>query len=483
MSRPYKLLIKGTLEQKTAFSTGGNIPDSPYVDMHLARNGNHDYTLRGTGLAGAFIATARQLQGLERLPESITEGSPKNQPKRDDNSPRMWESVWIFHNSHPQTKVTPEIRDNVAISQETGAAKHTAKFDVEILPAGTKWDFLLEIDQYRDTSGEATEIALNVIQQWKKICWLGRDVARGLGWMELTDLEYYELTTDDIEKWPNSEKEPLKAIEDLDKTEEKLPSNLLKPNKPYICKKITITVGGESSDSYGVDFLSVGSHQKEKGRETKQPKELLGKKFLKKHKERLIKPMGQKEDGYMLFRDADKDTDFSLAVTQTLGGKPVPIIPGSSIRGALRHALQWLHNSTASNEDFADIDTIFGSTSQSAKLLIADAKLQTPENWQAVVLEMHAKDEFTQGVFGGGKFDRTCLTKATFTADYYLQTDSNEELENIKKELQKLKTLGANKMLPIGGGQWKGLGWVKWDIQIDTETTSNTDDNNKETAE
>jgi len=37
----------------------------------------------------------------------------------------------------------------------------------------------------------------------------------------------------------------------------------------------------------------------------------------------------------------------------------------------------------------------------------------------------------------------------------------------MKKELQKLKTLGKNQMLPIGGGQWKGLGWVKWDIEFD----------------
>jgi len=513
MTQDYKLLIKGTLEQQTAFSTGGNMPDSPYVDMHLARNGNDkgkkgkgDFTLRGTGLAGAFMATARQLYETN-LTENITEGSPKEQQEKlkanyerqknkeggindfdkwkEKKAPRMHESVYIFHNSHLQEDykdTKSEIRDNVAISDQTGAAKDGAKFDVQTLPAGTKWDFLLEIDQYRDDSKQATEIALNVIKQWKQRCWLGRDVARGLGWMKLTDVTYYELNTDDIDKWPDSTTSPLNAIKKLTGVKEKQPNEIKKPRLPSISGSITITVGDHSNDGYGVDFLSVGSFQrneenqtdqKYEQRKTRHPSTLQDREFLDQHRDKLITPLGQNVDKYCQFerekskKDKDKYIDFYIAATQTQNGT-APFIPGSSIRGALRHTLQWLSNTNEADSDI--VDDIFGSTSQSAKLLIADAMLKKETDWQAVVLEMHAEDEFTQGVYGSGKFDRTCLTKATFTADYYLQADSNDELENIEKELQKLQTLGANQMLPIGGGQWKGLGWVKWDIDINTNS-------------
>lgn len=508
--KKYKLLISGTLVQKTAFSTGGNrheSDDNSDIDNLLAKDGKDRYTLRGASLAGAFLATAKQLvDSKEDELKGITEDTPAEQQKilkdkfeaakakekdkkliyKDwlQEQPRMNESLWIFHHAHPTfTDIEPEVRDNVAIHQQTGAAKDGAKFDAEILPVGTRWDFLMEVDEYRDDdTNKASAIALHVAKQWQQCCWLGRDVARGLGWMKLENLKVYRLTTEQISQWPDSSKPPHELLQGLSKTllsdEQinaiKAPITLKQDNDKKITGTITLEVG-QNNDGYGLDMLSVGGHQKKrdgKERNTNQPHQLMGKAFLKDHKSQLLAPQGIELDEYIKFKHSkekkkDRDADFSLSVTKQANDDSIPIIPGSSIRGSLRHVLSWLLRkrgapiwNPADTKDTPNendiVNQLFGSTKESAKLLISDA-MPADNDWQMVVLEMHAEDEFTQGVFGGGKFDRTCLTKGKFKADFYLENST----EDAKEALKTLKTLGENQLIPIGGGQWKGLGWIK----------------------
>ena len=526
MSEPqnYKLLISGTLVQQTAFSTGGNrleTDNNSDIDNLLAKDGKGRYTLRGTSLAGAFLATAKQLLDSnkelkdtellidrDKKLKGITEHTPAEQQKilkkffKDEEKkkgkelnykdwlqeqPRMNESLWIFHHAHPTcTDIETEVRDNVAIHQQTGAAKDGAKFDAEILPVGTRWDFLMEVDEYRDDdTNKASAIALHVAKQWQQCCWLGRDVARGLGWIKLENLKVYRLTTEHISQWPDSSKPPHELLQGLSKTllsdkqinAIKAPITPKKDNNNKITGTITLEVG-QNNDGYGLDMLSVGGHQKkrpgEETRNTNQPESLMGKAFLKTHKEKLLAPQGTELDEYVKFTDSNTgDADFSLSVTRQANGDSIPIIPGSSIRGSLRHVLSWLLRkqgkpiwNPADTKDTPNendiVQQLFGSTEKSAELLISDA-MPVDNDWQMVVLEMHAEDEFTQGVFGQGKFDRTCLTKGKFKADFYLENLP----EDTEKALETLQTLGKNQLIPIGGGQWKGLGWIK--LSLDWE--------------
>lgn len=489
----YKLIIQGTLVQTSAFSIGGNTVDTQNVDMPLAKDGKGRFTIRGQGLAGAFIATANTL--YEDLPPNISEKSPQQQPKKTPDSLRMKESVWLFHHAHlinkQQSDVTAEIRDNVCIRQKTGAAKDGAKFDAETLPAGTKWQFLMEVDEYRDKENHqlASSIALNVVKQWQQCCWLGRDVARGLGWMKLIDVEIIRLDTGRVNDWPDSGKDPHKHIEKFNADELTLEDELAKPvateskNIYSLTGSINITVGEQEEDSYGLDFLSVGGNNNDEDRNRQIPGKLSGKKALSLNRDKLIKPQGQTEIKYLDFNG--KDIDFNIALTQDLTGKPQPFIPGSSLRGPLRHTLSWLHRRNneeiwepAGENDYPEdkdiVLQLFGSTQQSAQLLISDAmpvNNKVNNNWQMLVLEMHAEDEFTQGVYGSSKFDRTCLTRGEFKADFYLTAKDDEELEKFKAELQKLNTLGEQQMIAIGGGQWKGLGWVKLLITFDKNSS------------
>lgn len=513
----YKLLIHAILEQQGSFSTGGNRfqERDANLDHVIAKNGEGEYTLRGTGLAGAFIATACQLYNT--LPGEISEQSPleyhkkmKRKFERENSDkkityeqwlakqPRMPESLWLFHHAHPLNKPEhSEIRDNVAIRQKTGAAKDGAKFDAETLPAGTQWSFLMEVDQYRDidnnnnNSVNADSIALNTLQHWQDHgCWLGKDVARGLGYMKLKQINIYQLTTDHIDRWPDSGKTPCEPLQGLssmtlNEDEQTELKNQCKPDqKPCIASgSITIQVGqdAQGTDSYGLDMLSVGGNNgkkqedKNSGKVIDYPKEMQGKAFLEQRKNKLITPLGQKQDTYFEFQD--KDIDFHIAVTRK-NGTYIPHIPGSAMRGPLRHSLSWLlrkqdnpvwepageNEHPASGEEDIVLK-LYGSTQRSTSLLISDA-LPVDDDWLMLVLEMHAEDEFTQGVYCSSKFDRTCLTKGTFKAHFELQANNEEELIAMTTELEKLQTLGKNQFIPIGGGQWKGLGWVKLAIEF-----------------
>ncbi len=479
MSKGYKLLIKGELVQQTAFSTAGSEDTDSALDMPMARNGEGRLTLRGSSLAGAFIATAREL--FNDLPDNISEGTPSAQVERNrgekepENLPRMKESVWIFHNAHPVGDVpNVEVRDNVAISQKTGAARHGAKFDGETVPAGTRWNFLMEVDRYRDESGDpASSIALAVAKRWKQHCWLGRDVARGLGWMKLENIEVYELDSSHALEWPNAEKRPGEALQQLKVTPKASPLEAAKePDKTLheASGVFTIEVNPETDEeTWGLDFLSVG------GNNGRNIEGMPGKDFLRScnNDGRLLRPMGQTEQTYLTGQKPDKDIDFRIATTRNESGTEVPHIPGSSLRGPMRHTLSWLlrrNNETVwepgdSLETADEVTKLFGSTKDSARLLIGDALL-TDDEWQVLVLEMHAEDEFTGGVYGSGKFDRTCLVKGRFKAPWYLQAPDEEELEKGLELMRQLKNLADSRRIAIGGGQWKGLGWVKLDIQL-----------------
>ncbi len=478
----YKLLISGELEQQTAFSNGGS-DDEGLLDMPLARDGQGRFTLRGSSLAGAFIATARTLYPGKDLPAEITEDTPSVQHRKQrgqavEKLPRMKESVWRFHHAHPIDPPEPEIRDQVAISQNTGAALHTAKFDAEVLPAGTRWRFLMEVDCYRAEDDTAAAIAVAVAEAWQQCCWLGREVARGLGWMKLENLAFRLLTTDQVGQWPDAKKSVWDALDALDVTparpELHPPKDWATPAPlPSLQCQVTIEPG-VAEDGYGVDLLSVGSYQHDPGRDRPQPKALVGKAFLRRHRDKVVKPLGQESATYIEFNDSNSgDTDFSLAVTEIPGEGSQPFIPGAGLRGAMRHALSWLLRRNGAPvwapgeplPEHPDLPLrLFGSTAESARLLVSDALLEN--DWQAVVLEMHAEDEFTQGVYGSGKFDRTALTRGCFKATLHLQAGSQEELEELRQGLAMLQTLAAGRRIPLGGGQWKGLGWVNMNIAL-----------------
>lgn len=494
-AKRYKTLIRATLVQTTALSIGGNDPHA-MADAPLSRDGQDRLILRGTGLAGAFIATARAIVGDE-LPPSVTAGSPDEQDRdrralpRGTHQDRLFESVWRFYHSHLEgPPPRPEIRTGVGIRQDTGAAAHGTKFDTETIPAGTRWPFLLEIDEYRDTSnGLALSIALHTLDEWRQQhrCFLGRDVARGLGWCLLTDVLVYRLLPEDVRHWPNAEEEPLKAIE-------KIPAERIQQDggaalksecpittRPRFIRSGTGTIhvgperiGSGTDTPWGLDTLSLGG----------------GEAMLRMQDDALNSAFAQLPTG----KDGQPpEPDLILAWTcprDGAAGTPRPFLPGSGLRGPLRHTLAWwerrrgdqtiidpntpagIAKTRAKDRAAPDsaVDRLFGTARYSAGLLLSDAELEGEDPTRtggAWLIEQHAEDEFTASTCGAQKFNRLALIKGVFRFHYFIEARNADELADFDRLLDTLRQLGEQRQVPIGGGQWRGHGWVRWEWQPD----------------
>jgi hypothetical protein len=73
-------------------------------------------------------------------------------------------------------------------------------------------------------------------------------------------------------------------------------------------------------------------------------------------------------------------------------------------------------------------------------------------------LQLHAEDEFAGGAFGSAKFDRIAVMNGTFRFKMVLEGASNAE----RNALEKVLELARAGQIGIGGGQWRGHGWVRW---------------------
>jgi len=424
MSSPYRTLFLGTLTQESFLSVGGIDDPDTTVDSPFCRNGQDRPTLRGSGLAGALIATLRRLKGS--VPQSISGSKDGRQP-----------SVWRFFTSHPAAPTEAAYRQHVAIDQRTGAAATGALFNVETLPPDTRWPFLLEVDTFQNP--QAAVLAREALAHWAAgRCLIGREVARGLGWMRLDDLREYELTTADIEAWPCAKlaadypsyiKKKFSG-NDVDATKEALPG----------WTEITGSViAGERDDGYGIDSLSIGGHASEE--------------LAADWDDRFLAP-----DGMMTKAAEDAfDPDFAF-VTLKRGDKRVPYIPGSSLRGPLRYTLARLLK--ARGADGGIVEILFGTSKLSAKLLIRDALPEDTPPLRLAWLQNHAEDEFAGGAYGSAKFDRVAVMQGRFAWKMVLEDATQED----KQVLAELFELARSGQIGIGGGKWRGHGWLRWEI-------------------
>lgn len=84
------------------------------------------------------------------------------------------------------------LRDGVAIDREKGVAATRLKYDFESVPAGTRFEFLMQVDNASDTEMAVTLIATQALM--KDQIQLGGGTSRGLGWccLEKTEFTFYQ---------------------------------------------------------------------------------------------------------------------------------------------------------------------------------------------------------------------------------------------------------------------------------------------------
>jgi CRISPR/Cas system CSM-associated protein Csm3 (group 7 of RAMP superfamily) len=479
--RTYRTLVCGKLVQQSALSAGGTGGGVGEADMACARDGAGRLTLTGAGLAGALVETAGRI-----FPDLLSDGddwwraiSAKGTLRKDAPAGRdeagLRQSLWHFWPAHLE-EVETERRQGVGIRQATGAAaaEGRALFDAETIPAGANWDLLFEIDTRR--GGDKVE-ALALLALWEWVqgrCWLGAGAARGMGWMTLEDVHVLRLplTRDSIDAWPNAtlareeywpalQKVGVPVYTDLRDEALRLWPRMLGPGRfHYATYDVSIEAGMNGRDGeYGLDSLAVGGH-------------------AEGHLEPLMvqaRPLGVRPEKFEYVPDSPVVTSAER-----------PFLPGGGLRGPMRHAAsRWWNsrghtaadpNEATPNQGRAEKPTeadkvgqAFGLVKQSARLLVRDGRLDE-EGFHLACLQHHAEDEFTAGVFGSGKFDRTALLEGTIGTQLVIEAETAAELEAYLETLRPILALARLGFIPLGGGKWRGHGWVKWKVGEVTRT-------------
>jgi CRISPR/Cas system CSM-associated protein Csm3 (group 7 of RAMP superfamily) len=467
MSGIYRTLVRGKLRQESSLCVGGTLPALGGADAVCARDGLGRLTIPGTALAGCLIDTAaRVLPGMFAEGERPDEHLRRVTSKRKKGAPReTWESLWRFLPAHRKNDRI-ERRQGVGIRHETGAAagEGAALFDIETLPPGEEWGFFLEIDTLRG-GPRVEEAALLALAEWEQgRCWLGAGAARGLGWMRLVEAEVLRLPRREeaVRAWPDSSRgldavwpelsrisPPVRGIAGL---AQGLRSGL--PRERTCLAILDVEVkAGEAADGYGLDALSFGMHA-------------AG----------LLEPLAVMPPFGM---DATKhreehEPDCPVAVSGESASSLRPVLPGSGLRGPLRHAASRLARTAGltvpdpntrtdgspPRESADPVSELFGLTGHSARLLVSDAR--PLGGCDVACWQHHAADEFAGGVFLHGKFDRTSVLRGELAFRLAIEAPNAATMVESLKALEGAARLAELGFAPVGGAKTRGAGWVAW---------------------
>ncbi len=107
------------------------------------------------------------------------------------------------------------------------------------------------------------------------------------------------------------------------------------------------------------------------------------------------------------------------------------------------------------------VTAMFGAEELGGRILVQDGAL-AGRDFKIARLEHHAEDEFTAGVYGGGKFDCNVLLAGAMSFRIVLEAPSLEDLQAMVQPLAPALELARLGQLPLGGGKWRGAGWLPW---------------------
>ncbi|WP_440055960.1 RAMP superfamily CRISPR-associated protein [Pseudoalteromonas sp. T1lg65] len=451
---PYCNLFYVTLTQLTEFNTAGN--DTDDIDITLAKNGQGEYIIRGSTLAGAIVHQAKKL-GFS-IPSNLAGDTWVDDADGKQQRISQPSCMRVFNARLVDQAQTSQFKQHVAINPKTGAAFDNALFDVEVLPRGNEWHVFIEVNESKtqEQSDSASQIIAHVLNYWQQNpLFLGHRPVAGYGWFNVANAEVVQLSTTHLFDYPNNSKnyprDKQALLDDL--------SIQPYPISDFICTKkptpkvsqivydITLSAGvneDEHGEQWGLDSFFIGGHEIEAPLSFNKVDENIQKNL-------------KSGSAYKYTEQDMPDNFFVVDHTNT------PYIPSASIRGPLRHQLI-----RQGHEKLAE--QLFGTTEHSSNCYIQQAYLSS-ESWQGMILHNHAEDEFTAGVYGSSKFVRMCVTQGTFSTRLiieYLNDENGNMPKHIQQQINALEEvfeLAKQKQLAIGAKQWVDSGWLKWEAK------------------
>ncbi len=341
-----RIIVRGILELDTPTSLSSGDAEAD-TDLPLLRDlVENKALLLGSSIAGA----------LRSYLESMISGeSQLFGGKYHDIEGKQ--SPLIVENALSRSLIATELRDGVKINIETGTAIDKAKYDLELLKAGTQFDigFELLVDHSTETAlKEELVIALNGLE--KGHISIGMKKHRGFGQCSIKQWQSWEFdltNTNERQDWLIYEHHLLSLHNQVSIHQHITEALHFKlPDQPLdaSCKiEATFTLASPM-------LIRSGQHDQSKAPDVVH---------LKSHR----------IDGIQ------------------------PIISGTSLAGVLKHRAIRIINTL--NLDASIIDKIFGTEKQASRLTVQESVI---ENTQDLVQNRITIDRFTGGVLDGALF-------------------------------------------------------------------------------
>jgi CRISPR/Cas system CSM-associated protein Csm3 (group 7 of RAMP superfamily) len=187
-----RLKITGILVAQSPIHVGG-INNNPQIDLALATNGQGQYYIPGTSLAGALRGWMENF--INNMSQKNLEALWGFQEKNGQGG----HASFVIVEDAPIIGAIAEIRDGVGINRMWGTAAEQVKYERAILPKGTKipLDIALDIADINGQSEPETKNQKALLAQLLKALEnseirLGAAKTRGLGKVKLQNLSIRE---------------------------------------------------------------------------------------------------------------------------------------------------------------------------------------------------------------------------------------------------------------------------------------------------
>lgn len=440
MNKTYKpearWVFTGELKFLTAAAIAGDNSISSTDSPVLRDKRTGKFLLPGSTIAGAlrnnlherlngyYISEAKNKENESKIIEQLFGSSD------DENS--LISNI-IFYDSISSNSHT-EVRDGVEIG-ENGIAVDKAKYDFEVVPAGTLFSFRVDLlvpqnyeepEKNRENEQKLLRGLLSALEelQNKKIRF-GIKKTRGLGECEVTkwQFERYDLTTKSgWDKWL------LSSVE-----------------KPF----------AKVSNSYEdiIDAIDMNTDFYAKDIES-----------LEDNRERIELLLDLEIENSFIIRSGASGANEPDSVSLTSNNKP--IVSGTSIAGCLRARTLDILKKIKSVEPEAQVEEIFGPSAKALRDGIASAKA-SPLRVNECVIKDTAKahitrvkiDRFTGGALDTALFDEQVQVGGNFQVNLELRGKKIKN-KNVGILLLLAKDLITGH-LPIGGESSVGRGFLK----------------------
>lgn len=425
-----RIIVKGTLELTSPTCLSNGDTDNP-VDIALQYDSISNHALlTGTSIAGAMRNHLRDFEhgyGAEEQSADLATllfGGTRRDPEGD-------QSPLIIHDAISDQPPTIEWRDGVRIDSKTGTAwinrnEDTgeiiggAKYDLELLAAGTKFslafELLIDAKANRQDLLEALAIALSGLEN--SDIYLGMRKRRGFGCCTVASWEVWSF--------------------DLCNDNHRMAWLTL--DRPWASEYSISPTLGKITDALNIEI-------------TKQDKRHF---FDLKATFSL--------DGSLLIRSGQMGDGAAPDVVHLRSwrnGEAKPILSGTSLAGVLRHRAERIVHTIGQDLDL--VKGIFGDvsedekTAESSRLVVHESII---ENSADLVQNRIAIDRFTGGAYHGALLDEQPVWGSDETDIQLRLVLRNPQDSEIGLILLLLKDLWTSD-LPVGGESSIGRGRLK----------------------